>query len=116
MSMEQPKGAGDRRKPKPNTTEALAALTALAMRWPACFQVYEERRRPLKVGIHTDIIAAGGFDEAELRFALRWYTRNPRYRDGLVAGAERIGLDGLPAGAVTAEEAEDARKKSQALP
>jgi ProP effector len=97
-----------------NTDTALKVTTALAMRWPACFQMLETRRRPLKVGIHHDIMAAGGFAEAELRFTLGWYTRNPRYRDGLVAGAERVGLDGQPAGAVSVEEAEDAQKKNAA--
>jgi len=90
--------------PKLNTTETLATLTALALRWPRTFWVLETRRRPLKVGIHLDIMAAGGFSEPELRAALRAYTVNAAYRRNLVAGAERIGLDGQPAGTVTAEQ------------
>jgi sRNA-binding protein len=39
--------------------ERNAAVPALlAERWPACFAIYEQRRRPLKVGIHRDILAA----------------------------------------------------------
>jgi sRNA-binding protein len=33
-----------------------AVLELLAETFPACFSVYEVRRRPLKVGIHTDIL------------------------------------------------------------
>jgi ProP effector len=94
-----------------NTAEALATITALAMRWPNCFWVYEERRKPLKIGIHVDIMQAGGFEEPALRAALRAYVRNITYRRQLIAGAKRVGLDGLPAGAaVTAEEAQHAQE------
>src|SRR5215831_8978633 len=98
--------------PKLNTAETLATLTALAARWPQAFWVLETRRRPLKLGIHLDIMAARGFSEPELRAALRAYTVNVAYRRGLIAGAERIALDGSVAGWVTPEQAEAAREQN----
>jgi sRNA-binding protein len=95
-----------------NTAETLATT----VRWPNCFWVYEGRRKPLKIGIHVDIVQAGGFEEPALRAALRAYVRNVAYRRQLIAGAERIGLDGLPAGAaVTPEEAQHAQEANAAF-
>jgi ProQ/FINO family len=37
---------------------ATAAIVRLAELYPKCFSVYEGRRRPLKIGIHKDILAA----------------------------------------------------------
>jgi sRNA-binding protein len=57
-------------------------LDLLAERWPKMFSLYEARRRPLKVGIHRDILAAlhgGGITPDELKRALSHYCRNPGY-------------------------------------
>jgi ProP effector len=83
-----------------------AVLKLLAERWPAAFSIFEGRRRPLKIGIHLEILAAldGAVTEAELRNALRCFVANPVYRARLVAGAVRIGLAGEPDGVVTAEQ------------
>ena len=97
---------------KLNTPETLAAITMLTIRWPLAFWVPETRRKPLKIGIHYDIMAAGGFEEPKLRAALRAYTATIAYRRSLVAGAERIGLDGGVAGWVTAEQAAVAREQN----
>ncbi len=87
------------------------ALPALAEAYPACFDW--ERPRPLKLGIHKDLLAAGfggaGVKPAEIKRALGRYCNRARYRKTLRAGADRVDLDGRPAGAVTAEEAEAAR-------
>ena len=63
--------------------------------------------RPLKIGIHEDLIAAlvGAITPAELGRALCTYTRNKVYRSRLRAGAIRIDLNGEPAGIVTPEQA-----------
>lgn len=89
---------------------ARAVIALLAERWPATFAVFEARRRPLKVGVHNDIIAAldGAVTAAELGSALRYYTHNPFYLDRLREGAARVGLDGKTAGEVTATQAADA--------
>jgi hypothetical protein len=83
-----------------------AVLELLAETWPAAFSIYEDRRRPLKIGIHTEILAGldGAITAIALRIALGCYVANPVYRSRLVAGTVRIGLDGEPAGVVTAEQ------------
>ena len=83
-----------------------AVLELLAETWPATFSIYENRRRPLKIGIHHEILAAldGAVSAAELSLALRYYVSNKVYKSRLAVGAARIGLDGNPAGVVTPEE------------
>ena len=86
---------------------AAAVIELLAERWPACFFVYEQHRRPLKIGIRDDILAA--LDEIAvskrgLRRAMRSYVGNEVYCSRLVVGAVRIDLDGQPAGIVTREQ------------
>jgi sRNA-binding protein len=97
--------------------EAEAAITLLAERFPKCFAVFERRRRPLKIGIHTDILAAldGVITLPELRIALRFYVGNPSYLRGLLKGAWRIDLDGKVTGTVTADEETQAKARIAAI-
>lgn len=82
----------------------------LAERFPLCFAPQGAPKRPLKVGIYADIRAAvPDLSSRKLVCALRDYTAGPLYLRGLVAGATRVGLDGEPAGEVTAEEEAKAR-------
>jgi hypothetical protein len=74
----------------------------LSLRWPAIFNIYDPR--PLKIGLHDDLLAAG-FAQAYLKRALTGYCRSHRYRRTLVEGATRIDLDGQPAGVVTRDQA-----------
>jgi sRNA-binding protein len=92
---------------------SLAVIELLAETYPRCFQTYEGRRRPLKVGIHTDIIAAlnGVATVREIGLALRIYTGNAGYLLACKRGAPRIDLDGNVAGSVTAEEADQAKQR-----
>jgi sRNA-binding protein len=82
-------------------------IALLAERWPECFAVLENRRRPLKVGIHKDIQAALGttVSSEQLSRALVCYCSVPEYQSRLKDKAARIDLDGRPAGVVTAAEA-----------
>ena len=88
---------------------ATAMLTALAERWPRCFDL--ERPRPLKIAIHKDIIAEMRRAETDLAFAtdlrlaMRLYTGSPAYLQALVEGAVRIDLNGVPSGLVKAPHA-----------
>src|SRR5262249_14139054 len=88
-----------------------AAITLLAETFPKAFFVYQERRRPLKLGIHLDILAVldGVITPAELHRALGFYCSNPSYLGHLRKGAWRIDLDGKPAGAVSDDEAAHAK-------
>jgi ProP effector len=84
----------------------LALIKLLCERFPLAFFLFEQRRRPLKVGIHRDILAAlaGVVSESELSIALRVYVSNKAYRSRLVVGATRIDLNGEGAGIVTPEQ------------
>jgi ProP effector len=101
--------------PNSPRTDANDVIDLLAERFPACFARYEARRKPLKVGIKADILAAlgGAITERELSIALRIYTSNEVYRRRLVEGAARIDLKGEPAGAVTPEQARRWEPKPQ---
>jgi sRNA-binding protein len=92
------------------TAAAKAVIALLAERWPQCFSVYEKRRKPLKLGIHIEILAALGdaVTPSELSVALGIYCRNGVYLCRCSEGAPRIGLNGNCTGHVTAEEAEHA--------
>jgi ProP effector len=93
--------------------EVGAAISLLAERFPKCFAVFEQRRLPLKIGIHKDILTRldGALTPSELIAALRAYVSNGTYRRRLLEGAERIDLDGNPSGVVTATQEVDARSK-----
>ena len=95
---------------------ARAALAILCERWPLCFKL--DDRKPLKVGIFADIVAALGDGAAPPRHvigaALRAYTQPPAYLGSMVIGAARIDLDGTPAGIVTEAEAVDAKARLEA--
>jgi ProP effector len=92
---------------------AAAGIALLAEQFPKCFAVYAARRKPLKLGIHNDIIAAldGAMTAQEIRQTLRFYTGNVVYLRSLRTGTHRIDLDGVPVGTVTADEAQDAKQK-----
>jgi sRNA-binding protein len=117
---------GDRNSPACSRTrtrnleaakEAKAAIALLAEHWPRCFAVFEQRRRPLKIGIHLDILPAlaGAITPLELRIALRFYVGNIVYLRGLLKGAWRIDLDGMVTGVVTADEEAQAKARIAAI-
>jgi ProP effector len=83
------------------------ALLVLRQKFPLAFYRLSARtRRPLKVGVHHDIAAAAPeLSESEVARALRFYVGDLRYHRACVEGAERVGLDGEPAGIVTAAQA-----------
>jgi ProP effector len=83
----------------------LALIELLAERFPKCFAVYQARRRPLKLGIHKDVVAVLDIDAAALSEALRCYVSASGYLYQCRVGAPRIDLNGEAAGEVTAGEA-----------
>lgn len=87
-------------------------LAIIAERYPKCFALAEADRRPLKIGIGAEIIAANpGIQRSRIGAALAWYTRSWAYLERLTEGAERVDLAGAVAGTVTASEAADALVK-----
>ncbi|MDN3556130.1 ProQ/FINO family protein [Halomonas maura] len=82
-------------------------------RYDAAF--FKGHTRPLKVGIHEDLAALEPWPEKLVRRALACYVNLPRYLKSVRDGAERIDLDGAPAGRVDAGAAEHAHKKLERL-
>jgi sRNA-binding protein len=93
--------------------QANAVILRLETLYPRTFFVYEKRRKPLKIGIHLDLIAAG-IMEPDVSLALGAYTRNIGYLCNLRAGAERIDLSGNPVDVVNAKHAAGAVGWAQA--
>jgi ProP effector len=90
-----------------------AVITALAAKFPKCFAVPDTRRRPLKVGIDADLLAAlsGTIRRTELIRALAMYCSSDGYLEGVLTGAWRVDLEGKPAGVVTADDERHAKAK-----
>jgi sRNA-binding protein len=80
-------------------------IARLAVAYPGAFFVEQSARRPLAIGIHRALRsdASHGLTDAELRTALHRYCTSPGYLASMVDGTDRIGLDGLAAGSVSAE-------------
>jgi ProP effector len=95
---------------------ATAGLVSLTEQFPKAFSVYEGRRRPLKVGVHLDIVSRlnGVMTPQEVGITLRLYTSANAYLRACRAGADRIDLDGNPLGTVSESDAENAQARLQA--
>lgn len=88
----------------------------LVARFPNCFAPRGQGpKRPLKLGIARDLkVGARELSLYDVRQFLRDYCQGRRYLESLVAGAERVDLDGKPAGTVSQEEAAHAVAKLRA--
>jgi sRNA-binding protein len=88
-------------------------VAELAARFPKCFAVPDGRRRPLKIGIDADLMAALGetVPRTELIRALAMYCSSTGYLAGVLSGAPRVDLRGKPAGIVTADDEKHAKAK-----
>src|SRR6516162_2780645 len=104
----RPEGHMDRKREL--SDRARAVIVQLAAQYPACFHVYQWRRRPLAIGISALISVANVSDE-DLKRALSFYTWNEAYLKACSVGAARIGLDGQSVGLVSESEAAFAANK-----
>ena len=95
----------------------LAVISLLAEKWPSCFSIIESGRRPLKLGIRDDVLAAldGAISAGKVSAALRWYVSSPEYQRRLLHGAWRVDLNGRPAGTVSQEDEAHARVQLAAI-
>jgi ProP effector len=65
-------------------------IATLAERFPACFSL-DRHRKPLKVGIHDEVLAAlPDVPAKQVGLALRAYTSNPSYLHFIREGAPRV--------------------------
>jgi ProP effector len=96
-------------------TKAVIAL--LAAKFPKCFAVPDTRRRPLKVGIDADLLAAfgGSIRRTELIRALAMYCSSEGYLERVLTGAWRVDLESKPAGAVSADDEKHAKAKRASI-
>jgi sRNA-binding protein len=94
-----------------------ALITVLAAKFPKCFAVPDTCRRPLKVGIDADLLAAlgGTIRRTELIRALAMYCSSEGYLERVLIGAWRVDLEGKPAGAVGPEDERHAKAKQAGI-
>ena len=90
------------------TPAPATVLPALIEAYPACFDW--EHPRPLKIGIHQDLVAAS-FEKAAIKRALARYCNRPLYRRVLQAGAVRVDLQGQASGVVAEDEVPTAPRR-----
>jgi sRNA-binding protein len=90
---------------------AKGIIEMLARRFPQAFSVVEKDRKPLKLGIFSDLVAAldGSVEKEELSAALRAYVRHPGYLRKCRPGVNRVDLSSNVAGMVSRREAKFAR-------
>jgi ProP effector len=86
-----------------------ALLNQWYERYPKAF--FKGHTKPLKVGIHQDLAEREEWPNKLIRRALANYVNLPRYIKAVRVGAERVDLDGQPAGKVDKEAAQHASEK-----
>jgi sRNA-binding protein len=96
---------------RPQSQPGSRRYRSLGRSVPGLLSVFQQRRKPLKLGIHNDIMAAlnGAITPKECATAMRVYCGNGGYLRACKVGAQRIDLNGEVAGHVTVEEAEGSR-------
>jgi ProP effector len=84
----------------------------LVKRWPKCFAGFKKPKRPLQIGIHITLLELtyGCYPQVVMN-AIGDYTSGPTYLKAVIEGADRIDLEGNPAGKVTAEEEKYAQEQ-----
>lgn len=88
------------RRTKPDGAALVALLIDL---FPSSFNLDPLGAKPLKIGIHLDLVA-GIMTKAETRSAMSAYCRQPRYLRCVQAGVARVDLCGHPCGVVAEHE------------
>ena len=86
-----------------------ALLNQWYERYPKAF--FRGHTKPLKVGIHQDLVEREEWPSKLIRRALANYVNLPRYIKAVREGVERVDLDGQPAGKVDKEAALHASAK-----
>lgn len=96
-------------EPAPQPPSPQALLRQWYKRYPHAF--FTGHTKPLKVGIHQDLAQCEPWSGKLIRRALANYVNLPRYVKSMREGAERIDLDGNPAGKVDKEAARHASER-----
>ena len=109
------------KKPKPRWLDYVQyGVELLKAYFPDCFKGANDVK-PLKKGIKQDLVKRLSTlesivteDKACMVKSLAYYVNTATYHKSVIAGAERIDLDGKPDGLVTAEEAKYSIDRHQA--
>jgi sRNA-binding protein len=89
--------------------DAKPTIVLLCEKFPAAFFMFEQRRKPLALGIHKEVaLAMPALTAEQIKAAMRFYVSNEFYCRACREGAPRINLLGHEAGVVTAAEADNA--------
>jgi sRNA-binding protein len=99
------------KNPRPTRDRINEVREQLVARFPKCFMPRGHDKLPLKVGIRRDLhnaISVHDIPPVWVTAALSDYASGPKYLMRIVEGAERIDLNGDPAGVVTRKQAEHA--------
>jgi sRNA-binding protein len=101
----------------PDRTDTIATIALLVETYPKTFTIIESKRRPLKIGIYSDLAAAldGAITEDEIKRTMRHYTSSEGYLKNLLCGAWRFDLDGKVVGVVTRTEEDHAKRRLAGL-
>ncbi|TVO61035.1 ProQ/FINO family protein [Spiribacter vilamensis] len=93
-------------------------LKEMTQRYPACFTGNRDAIRPLEIGIEKALRAALDHDDGDqaapnwlIRQALARYTRSPAYLNAIIAGHDRVNLQGEAVEAVTESAISRAREQ-----
>jgi ProP effector len=87
------------------------SLNLLVERLP----IFRRPYRPLKIGIHRDIMALELMDERSLEAGLRAFTASLQYQYALRAGGARCDLNGEPCGELTTKQQQGAQEQLKVI-
>jgi sRNA-binding protein len=89
--------------------ELKRTIVVIAELFPAAFVADKwAQHRPLKIGIHVDLVATGLVTPRECTIALTAYTGRLQYQRAIATGGSRVDLGGNIAGEVTQDQIEHA--------
>lgn len=109
--------AGQRQAPREkretDVDPVLIAISRLQRQFPKAFPKKPAAKVPLKLGVLEDLqqhAKALQLTAEEIKVAVKTWCDGRRYWDSMVEAAARVDLNGEPAGAVTANEAQHAKR------
>lgn len=73
-----------------------ATIKLFEEKFPECFNF--KRPKPLKVGIHDELVEQTGLGSVRIKKALKYYTSRKQYYNCLRYRKPRFGLNGKPCG------------------
>jgi len=96
--------------------DARPIISMLCEKFPHAFFMFEQRRRPLALGIHKEVaLAMPTLTKEQISAAMRSYVANIAYCRACREGAARVNLMGHEVGVVTAAEADNAAARIEGI-